>query len=342
MKIDKPLIQQIIAHYENIGELLSVGSEDTVYYGDNLVIESTKGKYVVRYLPVNAKEINKVMYFYEYLNEQDFPTSRPIQTDHNDYFCELGVDKFVIQTHVQGISPLTETKEETKIFTQKVGKTLAILHNTLDTIDKKLIIEFDPDYLKKDIISKLTSIEVNDRIIYFPNLRASITNEFILNQFIKWRDKIDNLDTNNISLGFCHNNLKLDGFRISNSNELFAVPSMDDIHYNYRLYDLATFMIHSNLYQPDIAHMFFKDLYQEYLKYGNMKKHEIEHLKSFLQARYIYRYFQLFGSKEMSLARGVEPEKEIKEAMDDTISSLKNLESIPKKLYAELMDKKND
>jgi len=233
----------------------------------NLLLETTKGKYVLRYYESRPEkyalfEANIL----QYLNAHSYPCPAPIRNIHGKFLGKYKNKPFALFEFMEG------KHENNSENYKKIAKAIGQLHKITSGYKPK-------DYKTRDSYdpkSCLKNANLNSKKIKSKS-EAKIRLEWLNKELKKLKL------TNNLPKGICHCDTHPSNFLYKNQ-QLSAVLDFDDASYIPRIYDIANMIYfwawpHKKKILFDKA----KELLKEYSKYRKLTEIEKKHLYDFLK-----------------------------------------------------------
>ncbi|MFH1455819.1 MAG: homoserine kinase [archaeon] len=232
----------------------------------NLLLETTRGKFVFRYYENRPEKYalfeSNIL---QYLKKHSYPCPAPIRNKHGRFLGKYKNKPFALFELMEGVH---RKKGDAKLIAQTIGK----LH--------KISIGYKPEYYKVrdtyDPNSCWKNAKLNSRKI---KSKSESENR------LRWlKIELQKLKLpNNLPKGLCHCDTHPSNFLYKN-NKLTAVLDFDDASYVYLLYDISN-MIYFWAW-PHKKKLIFnkaKELLVEYNKHRKLTQIEKEHLYDILK-----------------------------------------------------------
>lgn len=230
----------------------------------NILLETTKGKYVLRYYEFRSEEyvlfeVNILKYF----NQKNYPCAMPIENNHRKLIGNYKSKPYAIFEYIEG----DHIKKPNPKQYDELVKHLAKLH----IISKG----YKPKYWEsreghdKKYCWETSQIEVKKF--------KSKTKE---KEKLEWLKKeLDKLEfPNSIPKGVCHCDFDISNLKFKD-NKLTGVLDFDDACYTYLIYDVAALIYYwAWLREKEFDFTKARYLLEEYMKHRNLSQSEKKHI----------------------------------------------------------------
>lgn len=257
---------RILSEYD-LGEFKNSTPLDRGAVQTNLLIETTKGKFVFRYFETRPKDYALFeVDLLDYLAKHPYPCPAPIKDKNGRFLGEYNDKPFAIIEFMEGEH--SESRENHK----KIATVIGQLHN--------ITIGYKPERYKDrdtyDPTSSLNNAELNSK---------KIKSEPKAKERLKWlKAELSKLEIpDDLPKGVCHCDTHPSNFLYKNG-EISAVLDFDDASYIYLLYDIAN-MIYFWAW-PEKEEINFdkaREILKEYSGHRALTEAEKEHLYDLLK-----------------------------------------------------------
>lgn len=262
----KEELSKILSSYNHLGKLKRVKPFKLGTVQTNLLLETTKDKFVFRYYESRSKNyaLFEVIVL-QYLSNHSYPCPAPIKDIRNNLVGEyknkpFAIFEFIRGEHRKNVNP--------KLIAQAIGK----LH--------KITIGYKPKYFEARDAYNPNSCWKNAR-----SDSKRIKSKSESKKRLQWlTEELNKLKfPNNLPRGVCHCDTHPSNFLYKNE-KLIAVLDFDDASYVPLLYDITNMIYfwawpHKKKLNFETA----KTLLNEYSKYRKLTRMEKNHLYDFLK-----------------------------------------------------------
>jgi len=262
-KFTKEDFEKIISNYD-LGKFKNSKDFKDGAVQTNILIETTKGRFVLRYYEHRAEryvlfEVNILNYF----NNHNYPCAMPIINIHGELICQYKSKPYAIFEFVEGEHIKKPNQEQYK----ELVKYLAKLHQISKGYKPKywdVRESHDEEYCWE-------TSKIEDKRFKSKSKKENR---------LKWlRSELNKLKfPNSIPKGVCHcdydiSNLKFKG------NKLVGVLDFDDACYTHIIFDVATLVYYwAWLREEKFDFQKARYLLKQYMKYRKMSKVEQKHI----------------------------------------------------------------
>ncbi|MBT4804538.1 homoserine kinase [Candidatus Woesearchaeota archaeon] len=262
-KFSKEELNKIISGY-NLGQLKSFRPFETGAVQTNILLKTSKGKFVLRYYGQRTKkyvlfEVNILHYF----RDHKYPCATPIRNIHGDFIGKYNGKYFAIFNYLEG----KHIKKPNNIQYHQLGKYLAKLHN--------LSQGYKPDHWEvrenKDKKFCLDTAKVESKK-FKSKTEAKEKLKFLKREISKVKLP------GSLPKGVCHGdwditNLKFEG------NKLTGVLDFDDSCYTHLIFDVANFIYYwAWMREKEFNFSKARSLLRDYFKYRKLSEVEKKYL----------------------------------------------------------------
>lgn len=290
MKYTETTIKTALDNYFEKYELnevryLSLGAEN-----DSILVDTTKGKFVLRFYGeehgyVGKREITHILYEIDLMNffrENNLPIPQVYKSISGDYLETIQINgkdkKYSLLELVNGVTPTNFSKE----MVRQVAKVMAKMHNVVG--------EFKTD---NDRSWPGTMIEmVNDRVtILEKSQEVSPQIDKVRELVLKWQGSIKDLDDNELLRGPIHGDIMFENMMFE-GDKLAGIFDFDDCRESYFIEDIVKTLLHK--FQDSSESLFGVDgknvdvFLEEYQEIRSLSPQEEAALPLFFQTRMIY------------------------------------------------------
>lgn len=254
---------RILSDY-NIGEFVSSKNFMAGYVQTNILINTTKGKFVLRYYENRSKE--SVLFETDFLNhlvKHQYPCAKPIINSNGGFIGIFKKKPFVIFSYLEG----HHLKSLNNAQIQEMIKHLALLHKLSENYKPINVKHREPRSIEFCLkTAKIESKRFKDKKIGKERLK-----------FVKTSlGKID--FPKNLPIGITHGdfdkaNLKFKGDTLS------GILDFDDATQTFLIYDLGVILLYwTRFYTKKFDFIKAKRILKIYTKYRPLSKLEHEHI----------------------------------------------------------------
>lgn len=307
--MDKGALERISKHY-SLGKLKQFKKLPQGFHSDNLLIESKKGKFVLKKLHEgNERDVKYILKIYEFLDLNGIKTAKPIKTIKNKLYIKFDGGYIALQKYVDGKS-LRASKSSLIKYGSALGKTQKVLSTfTLkgrsDFTCLKVLKKLAKDYMPQDKYVKGQY-------------------ELLIGDFLK-------IDFKKLTKAIIHADSGLDDFRFKNG-KFMGILDFGDAHRDYILYDVATFLMYSGIYQKS-KNKEYSAFIRAYLKEFALPKTELKVLHVFLRTRALIQVLYHWSRYKEGLSQGQKTAKDNLNGVRSGKRMLRLLEELPKEFY---------
>jgi homoserine kinase type II len=258
--------QSILAHYD-LGDFQDWGSFKTGAVQTNLLLETSKGKAVLRYYESRTENYARFeMNVLAYLTQHDYPCPAPIKNKQGEYIGSYQNKPFGLLEFLEG------EHSDRESHGGQIAAALGKLHT--------LTIDYKPEYFEaRDTYDPASCIR--NAMTGVKKIRS----EFEANERLGWlKTELNRLQfPETLPKGVCHCDTHPSNF-LYKANKLVAVLDFDDASYVYLLYDIANMLFFWAW--PDKGELSFekaKELLKVYEQHRKLTEEEKHHLFDVLQ-----------------------------------------------------------
>ena len=260
---DKNLIDKILAKY-NIGEFKDSKAFKRGYVQTNILIKTTKNKYVLRYYENrDKKRVKFEMDILNFLADKKYPIAKPIPTKKNEYIQFYNRKPFVIFEYIQG----KHLKNLNEFQFRELVHNLAKLHKITKSYDEKNYIHAEPRTKEYCLIAaNIEKKRFSDKDE--GNKRYNIIQSQL--ESINFSPKLRK--------GLIHGDFDKSNVKF-NDNNVSGILDFDDSHIGYTIHDLGIIIMYwARFYNKkmdfNIAHKIIK-YYEEVFPLNKIEKEHI-------------------------------------------------------------------
>jgi len=262
-KFSEKNFKEILKNY-NIGSFKNSKDFKAGYVQTNILINTSKGKYVLRYYENRTKSrVDFEVNLLNFLNKHNYPIAKPIINVKNKYVGSFDKKPFVIFSYIKG----NHLKNLNDIQFKELVHKLALLHKLTKKFNTKNYIHKEPrtkEFCLKAAKEEKKRFENKEK----GNLRFNTIKSEL--DTIKFPSK---LTKSIVHCDFDKSNIKFEGDSIS------GVLDFDDSHYGYRIHDLGILILYwARFYNKNMDFQIAKKIIKLYEEINPLTKIEKEHI----------------------------------------------------------------
>ncbi len=235
----------------------------------NLLLKTTKGKYVLRYYENRNK--NRVLFESNLLNflaEKKYPLATPIKNKNNKYIGTYNKKPFILFEYIPG----RHIKNLNKKQFEEMVRALALLHKLTKKYDVKNYIHAQP----RTVAYCLSAAKKESKKFEDKN-KGRERLEFIKSELQKIKLP-STMPKSIIHCDFDKHNLKFD------KDSLSGVLDFDDSHYDYRIHDVGILIMYwARFRHKKINFDDARNIIKTYEQYNPLTQLEREHIYDAMQ-----------------------------------------------------------
>ncbi len=262
-QFSKEELNKILVDY-NLGQLKSSRPFKEGAVQTNILLKTTKGKFVLRYYEQRSKkyvlfEVNILHYFYD----KKYPCPTPIRNVHGDFIGKYKKKYYAIFDYVKG----KHIQKPNKIQYHELGKYLAKLHNISQG--------YKPDYWDvREAKDKKYCFDTAK--IEAKRFKSKTKSKERLQIFKKEIDKVKL--PGSLPKGVCHGDWDITNLKFE-SNKIVGVLDFDDACYTHLIFDVANFIYYwAWMRERKFNFVRARSLLKDYLKYRKLSETEKKYL----------------------------------------------------------------
>lgn len=259
----KKVFQEILNNY-NIGDFKESKPFKAGYVQTNILIKTTKGKFVLRYYENRTKKrVDFEAKLLTFLSDKKYPIAKPIPNKNNNFIGIFNKKPFIIFEYISG----RHLKNLNDIQFKELVHKLALLHKLTKNYDVGNYIHKEPrskDFCIKAAKEEKKRFEDKDK----GRLRYNII-----------KSQLDTISfPTNLTKGIVHGDFDKSNVKFHN-NEISGILDFDDSHYGYRIHDLGILILYwARLYNTKMDFQIAKKIINLYEEINPLTKIEKEHI----------------------------------------------------------------
>jgi len=259
----KKVFQEILDKYE-IGDFKESKPFKAGYVQTNILIKTTKGKFVLRYYENRTqKRVDFEAKLLTFLSDKKYPIAKPIANKNEKFIGTFNKKPFIIFEYITG----RHLKNLNNIQFKELVHKLALLHKFTKNYDVENYIHKEPR--SKDFCIKAAKEEKKR---FEDKEKGKLRYDIIKSQ----------LDTisfpTNLTKGIVHGDFDKSNVKFHN-NEISGILDFDDSYYGYRIHDLGILILYwARFYTNKMDFSIAKKIIKSYEEISPLKKTEKERL----------------------------------------------------------------
>ncbi|MEA3430103.1 MAG: homoserine kinase [Nanoarchaeota archaeon] len=259
----KKVFQEILDNYD-IGDFKESKPFKAGYVQTNILIKTTKGKFVLRYYENRTKKrVDFEAKLLKFLSEKKYPIAKPIENKKHQFIGIFDKKPFIIFEYISG----RHLKNLNNIQFKELVHKLALLHKLTKNYDVNNYIHKEPR--SKDFCIKATKEEKK-------RFEDKDKGKFRYNIIKSQLDTI-NFPTN-LTKSIVHGDFDKSNVKFHN-NEISGILDFDDSHYGYRIHDIGILILYwARFYTNKMDFSIAKKIVNSYEEISPLTKTEKEHL----------------------------------------------------------------
>ena len=335
MNLEKALIKDIIYKNYDLGEVIAITTLESGHESDNLLIETTKGKVVLKFFSKEIEDLEESIILQDLLYAKGVKLPQPIKTKDNDLAVKHGSSKVIaIQSFITG-EAITFRDNEEKMFSLMnwFGKHLGEFHYLSKLITKK---EISSKIKRKNFFDQSSGLKWMIEI--FENANTIIPphkqSKKILKEFEIYLTEAEELFRSDITQGIIQSDIKPGDFFAEN-NTLTGILDFNDASYAHLMNELGTWVMYTSLYKPENK-KFFQDFIKSYLEYSKVPINELKYIPLFLKGRAFVQFFYFAYRIHNGIIQGLEEGETNMDGFQDGIDLVEQSLEIPSNYFYNL------
>jgi len=291
MILGNALVEEIIERHYNLGEIEAINHLESGHESDNVKVTTDRGEYVIKYFSREPEGVRENIILQDLLFSKGVKLPQPIKTVTDDLVVEYSpTETIAIQSFIPGEDIVDRYKDPEKMYALMswFGKHLGGFHFLSKTITESEIRQrikresfFDRTsglrWVKEQYKKADTILPQHER------------NKTILKEFEVYLKEVEEIFTNNLSLGIVHTDLKPGDFFVEN-NELTGILDFNGASYSYLINELGTWVMYTSFYKS-VNKIPFQNFIKSYLENSEIPIQELKFIPIFLKGRAFVQYF---------------------------------------------------
>lgn len=252
-KISDKILKEILVDYD-IGKFKSFKYFKKGYVQTNILINTTKGKYVLRfYENRNKQRIDFEISLLNFLDKNNYTVAKPIINIKKKYIGFFNKKPFVIFSYIKG----KHLKNLNEIQFKELVHKLALLHKLTKNYDTNKFVHKEPR--TKEFCLNTAKKEKKR----FKNKEKGDL------RFNKIKTELEKLILpENLTKGIIHGDYDKSNIKF-NGNSISGILDFDDSHYGYKIHDLSILILYWAIFYPkkikfDVAKIIVKYYEDQY------------------------------------------------------------------------------